>query len=210
MNAKQKAYDSYEKTNKLLKVSNNYYHYLNLEKIKHRKPKFSPSERLIRHNKKPFTDYYLIQENKVVGSILKSIREKSPKPLINSLMNAKLMHDDLRKKYQDLAKQKRDEENALYKKRIASQKPFISVKSMDLDYENSKNKVIKKLEIEDIVLPPIWVNPKKNSKKRSVTESKIDISSDKQSSSNINNKSLDNQDNIKDDNVQEDENIEKH
>ena len=41
MNPRQKSYDSYDKTNKLLKLTNSYYHYRNLETIKNRRPQYS-------------------------------------------------------------------------------------------------------------------------------------------------------------------------
>ena len=41
MNPRQKSYDSYDKTNKLLKLTNSYYHYRNLETIKKRRPQYS-------------------------------------------------------------------------------------------------------------------------------------------------------------------------
>ena len=41
MNPRQKSYDSYDKTNKLLKLTNSYYHYRNLEIIKNRKPLYN-------------------------------------------------------------------------------------------------------------------------------------------------------------------------
>ena len=37
MNPRQKSYDSYDKTNKLLKLTNSYYHFRNLELIKKKK-----------------------------------------------------------------------------------------------------------------------------------------------------------------------------
>lgn len=174
MNVKQKIYDSREKTNSLMKIENNYFHYLNLEKIRKRKPVFcSPGK--ISHNSKISTnDYYIEQENRIVNNILRKIREKPVKPKINSNMAAKEMHDDIRKKYQEMKKQKIDQENAIYKKRILSQKPFLCVKSMDLDYERSKILKNKKLESEDVVLPPIWINPRDYNKKRNNTEVKLD------------------------------------
>ena len=41
MNPRQKSYDSYDKTNKLLKLTNNFYHFRNLVLIKKRKSQYS-------------------------------------------------------------------------------------------------------------------------------------------------------------------------
>ena len=41
MNPRQKSYDSYDKTNKLLKLTNSYYHFRNLEIIKNRRSQYN-------------------------------------------------------------------------------------------------------------------------------------------------------------------------
>ena len=52
MNPRQKSYDSYDKTNKLLKLTNSYYHFRNLEFIKKRRPLYSNTPVYSIHPKK--------------------------------------------------------------------------------------------------------------------------------------------------------------
>ncbi len=176
MNPRQRIYDSYEKTNKLIKVNNSYHHFVNLEKIKNRKPEFYPYQKVPYYGGIRKDDFEVKRDNKVVGKIIRSIRDKPPKPKINSLMSAKEMHDDVRKKYQEIVNKRIAQENAFYKKRIKAQKPFVSVKSLDKDYENCKNKYTKRIVSEDINLPLIKSSARLKIYQRSNTEGKIDFS----------------------------------
>ena len=47
MNQRQRSYDSYDKTNKLLKLTNSFYHFRNLEHIKKRKPQFGSNNPIL-------------------------------------------------------------------------------------------------------------------------------------------------------------------
>lgn len=184
MNQRQKIYESKGRSNILSKVENNYFHYLNLKEIRRRKPVYCSTEKLNHQKKNISANYYIKKENKYMQKMLNAIYERPVRPKINSLVSAKEMHDDLREKYQELRNKKIRDENSFYRKRIASQKPFLCVKSMDLEFENSKNNMKRRLDSGDVILPPIWMNPR-NLNKKSYTESKIDCISDKRSLNSI-------------------------
>ncbi len=164
MNPRQKSYDSYDKTNKLLKLTNSYYHFKNMELIKKRKPQYSKRPTYYPSNKKPhvalFQNYYIKIQNENIKSKLNQIRLKPIKPKINNIFLSKeLKIQEFRKQHKNLYIKRREEENENYKKRIKNQKAFIDSKAMDKDFHEEHTKTLMKLkkigENENVVLPPI-------------------------------------------------------
>ena len=163
MNPRQKSYDSYDKTNKLLKLTNSYYHFRNLELIKKRKPQYS-NKPIIYANKKnnvvPFQNYYIKRQNETIQTKLNQIRLRPIKPKINDIfLKKEIKIQEFRQQHKNLYLKKREEENENYKKRIKNQKAFIDPKAMDKDFQEEHTKTLMKLkrigEKENIVLPPI-------------------------------------------------------
>jgi len=198
MNPRQKSYDSYDKTNKLLKLTNSYYHFRNLELIKNRKSQYcnGPSFNL---NKKqraaPFQNYYIKKQNKNMQTKLNEIRWRPIKPKINNIFLSKEMKiQEFRKQHQYLDNKKREEENSNYKKRIKNQRAFIDPRAMDKDFQEEHTKTLMKLrkigENENVVLPPIkngHDNPTlMESKKYYNTESGTGFKSRKENDSSVN------------------------
>ena len=164
MNPRQKSYDSYDKTNKLLKLTNSYYHFRNLELIKKRKPQYSKPPTFYPSNKKhylaPFQNYYIKIQNENIKSKLNQIRLRPIKPKINNLFLSKeLKIQEFRKQHKNLYIKRREEENENYKKRIKNQKAFIDPKAMDKDFQEEHTKTLNKLkkipDNENVVLPSI-------------------------------------------------------
>ena len=166
MKLRQKIYDSSEQINKLIKVTNSYHLYRNLEKIKNRKPIYvndynyqqKKTEKGKSHS--DLNDYYQMQENLIFGKIIEQIHSKkikSPfnrehKQLIDNSKESRMVHNNLKK--QELAR-----ENENYKKRINSQKAFVSSKNLDREYNNrlifGKLKNKKNNDSSLLILPPI-------------------------------------------------------
>ncbi len=163
MNPKQKSYDSFDKTNKLLKLKNSYYHLKNLELIKRRKPQYSNNP-IIYGNRKnyvaPFKNYYIKKQNATIQTKLNQIRLRPIKPKINDIfLKKETKIKEFRKQHINLFNRKREEENENFKKRIKNQKAFIDSKAMDKDFHEEHTKTLMKLkkigENENVVLPPI-------------------------------------------------------
>ena len=164
MNPRQKSYDSYDKTNKLLKLTNSFYHFRNLEIIKKRKPQYSNNRPTYYPNKKkhvpPFKNYFIKQQNENIKNKLNQIRYKPILPKINDIFLSKETKiQEFRQQHKNLFIQKINEENQNYKKRIKNQKAFINPKAMDKDFKEEHTKTLMKLkkigENENIVLPSI-------------------------------------------------------
>ena len=196
MNPRQKSYDSYDKTNKLLKLTNSYYHFRNLELIKKRKPQYGNYPTFYQKNKNhiaPFQSYFIKKANENIQNKLNQIRWKPIKPKINEIFLSKETKiQEFRQQHKNLFIKKRDEENENYKKRIKNQKAFINPKAMDKDYQEEHTKTLMKLkkiaDNENIVLPSIknsYENPTlMESRKYYNTES--GLKSGKESDSNMN------------------------
>ena len=198
MNPRQKSYDSYDKTNKLLKLTNSYYHFRNLELIKNRKSLYNKRPKVYtskKHLVAPFQNYYIKKQNKNILTKLNEIRWKPLKPKINDNFlkkEEKIQH--FRKLHKNLYDKKREEENVNYKKRIKNQRAFINPRAMDKDYQEEHLKTLMKLrkvgDNDNVVLPPIknsHDNPTlMESKKYYNTESGLGYKSGKDADSNLN------------------------
>ena len=94
MNPRQKSYDSYDKTNKLLKLTNSYYHFRNLEIIKNRRSQYNNAPlyfhsqtktRNVSKRKKAelFQTYFLKKQNESIKKKLNKILLRPIKPKMN-------------------------------------------------------------------------------------------------------------------------------
>lgn len=162
MNLRQKTYDSFDKTNKLLKITNSFYHSRNLELIRNRKSPYAQPKKYDHKRQyiEPFKDYYVQKENKIISQKLQNIRFKQVQPRLNDYyVSRQGKISDYRKKHIEIADTLRDKENGKYRDRINQQKAFIDPVKMDEEYEENHEKMMRKLRRlgggENIVLPPI-------------------------------------------------------
>ena len=165
MNPRQKSYDSYDKTIKLLKLTNSYYHFRNLESIKHRSPQytirplcFSPIKKNKHFN--AFQIYNLKKQNQKIKYKIKKILLKPTKPKMNDnfLMKDKKLKQF--KKYQsNMYNKKIEKDNQNFKKRLYNQKAFLNSKMLDKIYSIEHSKSLLKLrkfaEFKNSLLPSI-------------------------------------------------------
>ena len=165
MNYRQRAYESYDKGNYNLKITNSYYHYRNIQKITQRKPQFntikrekSPKIRII--HTQPYQNYYVVRQNALYKKIINNIKESKVKPKLN------IFHETKEEKLRDYRKQNRTlenkrlvRENSNFKKRLKNQKSMIRIKDIDKDYKENHLKILERFkkfkENRNIILPPI-------------------------------------------------------
>ena len=176
MNPRQKSYDSYDKTNKLLKLTNSYYHFRNLEIIKHRKSQYSNRPLYFHQNQKkkqdnPFQTYYVKKQNESMKNKLNQILLRPIKPKMNDkFLTKEIRLKKVKQLHKNLFEKKRDKDNEYFKERLLNQKAFINPKMMDKNYSIEHKKVLMKLSKiqnnENIILPAI----KSSNENPSVTE----------------------------------------
>ena len=165
MNPRQKSYDSYDKTNKLLKLTNSFYHFRNLEIIKNRKTQYGNSpiySQQNNHKKKGniFQTYFIKQQNDCLKNKLNKILLRPIKPKINDkFLKKEIKLNKVKLLHKNIFEKKRNIDNAYYKERLLNQKAFIDPKMMDKNYNIDHKKVLMKLskirDNENIVLPSI-------------------------------------------------------
>lgn len=162
MNRYQRAYDSYDKTNKLLKLTNSFYHFRNLEFIKKRKPTmYSKDKIVLKRNKiEPFNDFFVIKENEGLKKKIKNIKSRPVKAQINNTYlekEAKLK--DFHSQIKNLEIKKRKQENDYYKSKVNNQKSIIDTRKIEKDYDSNLKRYCDKLRKlgpgENVVLPLI-------------------------------------------------------
>ena len=141
MNPRQKHYESYDKTIKLLKLTNSYYHFRNLEYIKNRTSKYNLKPLSLSPNKKNrifnFAEAYSIKkQNQNIKNKIKKILLKPIKPNMNDgfLEKDKKLRE-FRTRQNNIYNKKLDRDNEYFKKRIKNQKAFINPKKMDRIYD---------------------------------------------------------------------------
>ena len=151
MNPRQKSYDSYDKTVKLIKLTNSYYHFRNLESIKHRSPQytlrplcFSPIKKHKQFN--IFQIYNLKKQNQNIKDKIKKILLKPIKPKMNDNFLVKDKKLKQFKKYQsNIYNKNLEKDNEIFKKRLYNQKAFINSKMLDKIYSIEHSKTLMKL-----------------------------------------------------------------
>ena len=167
MNPRQKSYDSYDKINKLLKLTNSYYHFRNMEIIKNRRPQYSNAPLYFKtpktvKKKQPtlFESYYVKKQNESIKTKLNKILLKPIKPKMNDyFLTKEVKMQKVKQLHKNIFNKKREEDNEYYKNRIKNQKAFINPKVLDENFQTEHGYVIKKLrkikDNENILLPQI-------------------------------------------------------
>ena len=150
MKLRQKIYDSSERTNKLIKITNSYHLFKNLEKIKNRKPIYVNNNYPPKKFNQNLNEYYINKDNKYKNNILD---KKSTK---NGYANYTDINNLFNNKESRLVNKRLVKENENYIKRINNQKAFISSKSLDKEYKMKvAMKKYKKSGSNNVLLPPI-------------------------------------------------------
>ena len=152
MNYRQRAYDSYDKSNTNIKITNSYFHIQNIKNIFFRKPQFytikkeySPKSKRIKTQ--PTQNYYLVRENELYKKIINGIRSPKAKPKIN------VFHKEKEEKLREYKRHNRTlenrklvRENSSFKKRLKNQKSLIRIKDIDKDYKKNHLKMVERLK----------------------------------------------------------------
>ena len=177
MNSRQKSYDRYDQINRLMKISNNYYLYRNLEYISNRKGKY-PSLNMSKqptNNKRiitePYSNYYVIRENEVYQKMINGIRFQP--------LKQKQKEEDINKRISDYRKHNKKIEDKLlavknenYKKRINMQKGVLNTKKYEDAYNSYHLKMVRNIRkipnTKSVVLPPIGDILKRNASARRI------------------------------------------
>ena len=165
MNFRQRAYDSYDRSNYNLKITNSYYHFKNIQKILCRKPEYRPVRKMYSPPKlkikPPYSNHFIIRENELYKKIINSIKETKTKPKINDYY--KLKEEKLReyrRQNRTMENRQISKENLLYKKRLKNQKSMLRIREMDKEYQTNHLKMVERArKVKDnrkIVLPPIY------------------------------------------------------
>jgi hypothetical protein len=165
MNFRQRAYDSYDRSNYNLKITNSYYHFKNIQKIIYRKPEYQTNRKIrspprLKINTQPFNNYFVMRENELYKKIINGIRDTKVKPKINNYYKLKEEKmKEYRKHNKTLQSRQLSIENINYKKRLRSQKSMLKIREMDKDYKNNHLKMVERSrkikDLRSIVLPPI-------------------------------------------------------
>ena len=167
MNPRQRSYDSYDKTNRLIKLTNSYYHNKNLDLIRNRRSQYVNREPINKLHKSnyltPFKDFFVIRENAAWTSKLNSIKWRPVKPKINEMfLNKEERIQHFRQQYKNIYDDLRAKENEKYKQRINDQKAFFNTKTLDKDFRENHIKTVQKLrqvtDANNVVLPKIKEN----------------------------------------------------
>ena len=162
MNYRQRAYDSYDKSNLNIKISNSYFHMQNIRNIFFRKPQFytikkehSPKSKKLKTQ--PTQNYYVIRENELYKKIINGISSPKAKPKIN------LFHKEREEKLREYRRQNRTlenrklvRENSSFKKRLKNQKSLVRIRDIEKDYKENHLKMVERLKKKRTTfLPPI-------------------------------------------------------
>ena len=177
MNYRQRFYDSYNKSNFNLKITNSYYHFKNIQNIIYRKPEYKPYPNRyspkLRINTRPLYNYYITKENEIYKKILNDIRTTKTRPKLNDYYKMKEEKlRDYRKKYKTLENRQLSRENINFQKRLRNQKSMLRVREMDKDYKLNHLKNMERArkikDLRSIILPPLTSIVKRvNSTKKS-------------------------------------------
>ena len=165
MNFRQRAYDSFDRSNYNLKITNSYYHFKNLQNIIYRKPKYQPNRKArspprLKINTQPYNNYFVIRENELYKKMISGIRDSKVKPKINNYYKLKEEKmQEYRKQNKTLQNRQLSIENIKYKKRLSNQKSMLRIREMDRDYQNNNFKMVERArKIKNnskLILPPI-------------------------------------------------------
>ena len=152
MNPRQKHYESYDSNNKLLKLTNSYYHFRNMECIKNRTSLYSPKPFSFVLNRKRMSfgnlqAYNIKKTNQTIKKKLKKILLKPIKPKMNDNFLAKDKKlKEIRKAQQNYYNKVIDKDNRNLKQRLLNQRAFINSKMLDKLYDYNHSKSLLKLK----------------------------------------------------------------
>ncbi len=165
MNPTQKFYDSYDKNNIVLKLTNSYYHNKNLALIRNRKNMFKPpSNSIPKRTKDPMLQYRIEKDNEELGGKIKEITNRKKREFDNEFFdNFKLKLRRIKTNLKRENQKEIDKENELMYHRMEISKPFLNTKELDKDFKGNHKVYVKKLrkvnENGSVVLPKIYSNP---------------------------------------------------
>ena len=165
MNPAQKFYDSYDKNNIVLKLTNSYYHNKNLALIRNRKNMFKPPSKSIpKRIKDPMVKYRIEKDNEELGEKIKEITNRKKREFDNDFFdNFKVKLRRIKTNLKRENQKEIDKENELMYHRMEISKPFLSTKELDKDFKGTHKVYVKKLrkvnENGSVVLPKIYSNP---------------------------------------------------
>lgn len=162
MNYRQRAYDSYDKNNMNLKITNSYYHFKNIQKIFYRKPQYNTIKKVYSPKSKvtttqPHQNYFVIRENELYKKIINDIRSTKVRPKLNMLYKTKEEKlRDYKRQNRTLENKKLIRENSNFKKRLRNQKSMLKIKEIDKDYKENHLKILERLKKKNtLILPSI-------------------------------------------------------
>ena len=165
MNPAQKFYDSYDKNNIVLKLTNSYYHNKNLALIRNRKNAFkTPSKSIPKRTKDPMLKYRIEKDNEELGEKIKEITNRKKREFDNDFFdNFKVKLRRIKTNLKRENQKEIDKENELMYHRMEISKPFLNTKELDKDFKGNHKIYVKKLrkvnENGSVVLPKIYSNP---------------------------------------------------
>ena len=136
MNPAQKFYDSYDKNNIVLKLTNSYYHNKNLALIRNRKNMFKPPSKSIpKRIKDPMVKYRIEKDNEELGEKIKEITNRKKREFDNEFFdNFKFKLRRIKTNLKRENQKEIDKENELMYHRMEISKPFLSTKELDKLY----------------------------------------------------------------------------
>ena len=180
MNFRQRAYDSYDRSNYNLKITNSYYHFKNIQKILYRKPEYKSIKKVnsprFKINTQPYNNYFVMRQNQLYKKIISDIRSTKVRPKINEYYQTKEEKlKDYRKQNRTLQKMELSRQNSNYRTRLRSQKSMLKIREMDKKYKENHMKMVERSrKIKDtrhIILPPISSIVKRNKSPKNVRKS---------------------------------------
>ena len=160
MNFRQQLYGRYDETNQLMKISNNFYLYKNVNSISKRKIKLPLSPSRKNHiNTDCMGQYYVSRNNEIYKKMLDNIKRQPVRLNTNSDKKDIERINNYRKKSKQIEDKLLAIENENYKKRLNMQKGRLNIKNIEDNYQNYHLKEVKRLRRipaeKSVVLPPI-------------------------------------------------------
>ena len=185
MNHVQRAYESYDKSNYNLKITNSYYHFKNMQDIYRRKPQYNVIRKLniprLKISTSPQSNKYLLtRENEIYKKMLNDIISTKAKPKLNNYYKTREEKlRDYRNQSRTIENKKLVRENSNFKKRLKNQKSMLRINDIDRDYKKNHLKMLERLKKKNtIILPSIYGINKFMKKSESPGKSRINSSYD--------------------------------
>ena len=180
MNFRQRAYDSYDRSNYNLKITNSYYHFKNIQKILYRKPEYKSIKKVnsprLKINTQPYNNYFVMRQNQLYKKIISDMRSTKVRPKINDYYKTREEKlKDYRSQSRTLQNKELSRQNSNYRTRLRSQKSMLKIREMDKKYKENHMKMVERSrKIKDtkhLILPPITTILNRNKSPRNVRKS---------------------------------------